>query len=40
MMPLFAVMVGAVDLLLTNRHCIALWLLDKVVYDASIMLAD
>jgi hypothetical protein len=24
MMPLFAVMVGAVDLLLTNKHCIAL----------------
>lgn len=36
MMPLFAVMVGAGDLLITNKHRTAL---DIVVYDEFIMLA-
>jgi hypothetical protein len=37
MMPLLAVMVGAGDLLLTNKHWTVLRPLDKVVYDAFLM---
>jgi hypothetical protein len=38
MMPLFAVLVGVGDLLLTNRIMHRTVLLDKVVYDAFLML--